>query len=63
MPTGGVDLATLPRFVDAGATAFGIGSPLFQKDRIQAGDWTWLDTQVRSFVETYLTSMEKLETR
>ena len=56
MPTGGVDLVTLPRFVEAGATAFGIGSPLFQKDRIQATDWTWLENQVRAFVETYRAS-------
>ena len=60
MPTGGVDLATLPRFVEAGATAFGIGSPLFQKARIEAADWTWLAHQVRAFVENYRSAADKL---
>ena len=59
MPTGGVDLATLPRFVAAGATAFGIGSPLFQKDRIAAADWTWLEAQVRAFVKTYQSAIDQ----
>ena len=53
MPTGGVDLATLPSFLKAGANAFGIGSPLFRKERLDARDWTWLENQVRAFVETY----------
>jgi 2-dehydro-3-deoxyphosphogluconate aldolase/(4S)-4-hydroxy-2-oxoglutarate aldolase len=53
MPTGGVDLQSLPAFVEAGAMAFGIGSPLFRKDRIEARDWAWLENQVRAFVQTY----------
>lgn len=53
MPTGGVDLATLGKFVEAGASAFGIGSPLFRKDRLQAQDWTWLENQARAYVEAY----------
>jgi 2-dehydro-3-deoxyphosphogluconate aldolase / (4S)-4-hydroxy-2-oxoglutarate aldolase len=53
MPTGGVDLATLPAFIEAGANAFGIGSPLFRKDRLEARDWPWLEQQTRAFVQTY----------
>ena len=53
MPTGGVDLASLVAFVEAGADAFGIGSPLFRKDRIDAEDWDWLENQTRAFVDTY----------
>lgn len=53
MPTGGVDLETLPSFIDAGAKAFGIGSPLFRREKLEAQEWTWLEDQVRSFVETY----------
>lgn len=53
MPTGGVDLTTLPAFIEAGANAFGIGSPLFRKDRLEAHDWPWLEQQTRAFVQTY----------
>lgn len=53
MPTGGVDLATLPAFIEAGASAFGIGSPLFRKDRLEARDWPWLEQQTGAFVQTY----------
>jgi 2-dehydro-3-deoxyphosphogluconate aldolase / (4S)-4-hydroxy-2-oxoglutarate aldolase len=53
MPTGGVDLATLPSFIEAGANAFGIGSPLFRKDRLEVCDWPWLEQQTRAFVQTY----------
>jgi len=53
MPTGGVDLKTLTAFVNAGANAFGIGSPLFRKDRIDAEDWNWLEQQTQAFVRAY----------
>lgn len=53
MPTGGVDLQTLPSFIAAGADAFGIGGPLFQKDRLDARDWTWLKNQVHAYVQSY----------
>lgn len=53
LPTGGVDLETLPAFVQAGADGFGVGSPLFNKERIQAGDWQWLELRCRAFVEAY----------
>lgn len=60
MPTGGVDLATLPSFVAAGANAFGIGSPLFRKANLDAREWTWLEGQVRAFVETYRSAAANL---
>ena len=53
LPTGGVDLKTLAEFVKAGADGFGIGSPLFDRQRIEAGDWTWVERQCRAFAETY----------
>ena len=53
VPTGGVDLKTLPDFVKAGADGFGIGSPLFDRQRIESGDWTWVEAQCRAFAETY----------
>ena len=53
MPTGGVDLKTLPAFLEAGADGFGVGSPLFDRDRIASRDWVWLEARCRAFAETY----------
>ncbi len=52
LPTGGVDLQTAAAFLKAGAAGLGVGSPLFDKPRIDAGDWAWLERQTRQFVET-----------
>jgi 2-dehydro-3-deoxyphosphogluconate aldolase/(4S)-4-hydroxy-2-oxoglutarate aldolase len=53
LPTGGVDLKTLPDFLKAGADGFGIGSPLFDRQRVESCDWTWVEAQCRAFAETY----------
>lgn len=53
MPTGGVSLKTLAALARAGASAFGAGSPLFQKERMDAGDWEWVEAQSRAFREAY----------
>ena len=53
LPTGGVDLKTLPMFLKAGADGFGVGSPLFDRDRIESRDWPWLESRCRAFAETY----------
>ncbi|MCI0536360.1 MAG: bifunctional 4-hydroxy-2-oxoglutarate aldolase/2-dehydro-3-deoxy-phosphogluconate aldolase [Verrucomicrobiales bacterium] len=53
LPTGGVNLATLPEFLKAGADGFGVGSPLFDPKRIESGDWPWLEAQCRAFAEAY----------
>ena len=50
LPTGGVSLETLPAFISAGADGFGVGSPLFDPQRIAAGDWSWLEERCRAFV-------------
>jgi len=52
-PTGGVDLKTLPDFVKAGADGFGIGSPLFDRKRVESCDWKWVEAQCRAFAEAY----------
>jgi 2-dehydro-3-deoxyphosphogluconate aldolase/(4S)-4-hydroxy-2-oxoglutarate aldolase len=57
MPTGGVDLTTLGAFAEAGADAFGVGSPLFRPERIAAGDWDWLQKQCRLFAEACRAAM------
>ncbi|MFK7778468.1 MAG: bifunctional 4-hydroxy-2-oxoglutarate aldolase/2-dehydro-3-deoxy-phosphogluconate aldolase [Gimesia sp.] len=38
MPTGGVDLETLPAFLNAGACAVGLGSSLVTKQMVETGD-------------------------
>lgn len=38
MPTGGVDLETIPAYLQAGACAVGLGSSLVTKQMVEAGD-------------------------
>lgn len=53
MPTGGVSASTLGVFAEAGAAGFGVGSPLFHKERMDAGDWVWVEAQCRAFREAW----------
>lgn len=54
MPTGGVDVTTLAAYAQAGADAFGVGSPLFRAECIAANDWDWVREQCRAFAAAYL---------
>ena len=58
VPTGGVSVETLPAFRAAGAAGFGVGSPLFAKPRVDAGDWVWIEEQARRFVEAWQSSKD-----
>ncbi len=49
MPTGGVSLDTIPGFHKAGAVAYGIGGPLFDKELIRKEDWEGLERHFRKF--------------
>jgi 2-dehydro-3-deoxyphosphogluconate aldolase/(4S)-4-hydroxy-2-oxoglutarate aldolase len=53
MPTGGVTVESLPAFRNAGAVAFGVGTPLFDPARAAAGDWPWFRTQAERFVAAW----------
>lgn len=53
MPTGGVTVETLGDYLQAGATAFGLGSPLFASDLIRAEDWKSLEARAGAFVAAY----------
>ncbi|MGE3308765.1 MAG: bifunctional 4-hydroxy-2-oxoglutarate aldolase/2-dehydro-3-deoxy-phosphogluconate aldolase [Limisphaerales bacterium] len=53
MPTGGVRAATLGEFARAGAGGFGVGGPLFDRERVASGDWGWVEAQCRSFREAW----------
>lgn len=59
MPTGGVTPEILPVYRKAGAEAFGVGSPLFDKTRVAARDWSWITSQAARFVEAYRQSSSK----
>jgi 2-dehydro-3-deoxyphosphogluconate aldolase/(4S)-4-hydroxy-2-oxoglutarate aldolase len=50
LSTGGVSFETLPDFIKAGADGFGVGSPLFDVERIAAGEFAWLEQRCRDFV-------------
>jgi 2-dehydro-3-deoxyphosphogluconate aldolase/(4S)-4-hydroxy-2-oxoglutarate aldolase len=49
LATGGITPDTQPEYSSAGAEGFGIGSPLFQADRLEAGDWAWLRARAEKF--------------
>lgn len=51
LPTGGVNLETLPSFVAAGACAVGLGSSLVEKDALARGDMDRIRTLAASYVE------------
>jgi len=53
LPTGGITVETLGAFKKAGASAFGVGSPLFDKKRAAAEDWPWFRDQAARFVQAY----------
>ena len=53
VPTGGVTVETLAEYKRAGADGFGVGSPLFHRDRVSARDWKWVEEQARRFAEAY----------
>lgn len=50
LPTGGVDLKTLPDFFKAGACAVGLGSQLVEKAAVESGNMT----RIRELAEQYV---------
>uniref|UniRef100_A0A7C2JXQ9 Bifunctional 4-hydroxy-2-oxoglutarate aldolase/2-dehydro-3-deoxy-phosphogluconate aldolase n=1 Tax=Schlesneria paludicola TaxID=360056 RepID=A0A7C2JXQ9_9PLAN len=51
LPTGGVNLQTLPDFFKAGACAVGLGSSLVEKDAVERGDFARIRDLARQYVE------------
>lgn len=51
VPTGGVDLDSTPRYVDAGAVAVGVGSALVDDELVAAGDFEALTERAGAFAE------------
>jgi 2-dehydro-3-deoxyphosphogluconate aldolase/(4S)-4-hydroxy-2-oxoglutarate aldolase len=53
MPTGGVSLDNIAEYRQAGADAFGLGSPLFDSKQVAAENWDWITTQTERYVAAY----------
>ena len=51
LPTGGVNLETLPNFFAAGACAVGLGSQLVDAAALQRGDFAAIEATARQYVE------------
>lgn len=51
MPTGGVDLETLPDFFKAGACAVGLGSSLVTKQMVESGDLDGIQKLTREYMD------------
>jgi 2-dehydro-3-deoxyphosphogluconate aldolase/(4S)-4-hydroxy-2-oxoglutarate aldolase len=62
LPTGGVDLESLEVFGKAGADGFGIGSPLFNRERILSEEWEWLEANCRAFSAAFQKSRAAIST-
>ena len=52
---GGVTVETIAEYKRAGADGFGVGSPLFGRQKVAARDWAWVEAQARRFAEAYQT--------
>ncbi len=50
MPTGGVNLKTAADFLQAGASALGVGGALVEPRAVEAGDWKRIEELARQFV-------------
>ena len=53
MATGGVSLDSIEDYLKAGVEGFGLGNPLFRRERVDAGDWNWISEQIRKHKEIY----------
>ncbi len=60
LPTGGVNLETLPAFLKAGACAVGLGSSLVEKKAVQAGDVDRIRELAAKYVELVRSTRKQL---
>ncbi len=63
LPTGGVDLETLPGFIEAGACAVGLGSSLVEKKAVEAGDFAHITDLASRYVALVQETRRKLADR
>lgn len=60
LPTGGVNLQTLPGFFEAGACAVGLGSQLVDPAALQRGDFRVIEQSARQYVELVKATRQRL---
>jgi 2-dehydro-3-deoxyphosphogluconate aldolase / (4S)-4-hydroxy-2-oxoglutarate aldolase len=60
LPTGGVNLQTLPSFLEAGAVAVGLGSQLVDAQAVARGDFAAITQTARQYVELLKTTRARL---
>lgn len=60
VPTGGVDLQTIPEFVQAGCAALGVGSSLITAEILKAQDWPELTRRAAEFVRVLSEARSRL---
>ena len=53
MPTGGVRIDNLAEFFRCGAAGVGVGTTLFDRERVAAEDWDWLEQQAGRYAAAY----------
>lgn len=53
MPTGGVTTTNVPKYIDAGAKAFGMGGFLFKDELIKKEDWNGLEQHLLEFKQLF----------
>ncbi len=53
VPTGGITLQNLPEYCKNGACGFGVATPLFDKRRVEAQEWGWVQQQAERFAAAY----------
>jgi len=46
-------MQNLPEYKKNGAYGFGVATPLFDKRRVEAKEWDWIQQQARNFVEAF----------
>ncbi len=56
VPTGGITTQNLPEYHKNGAYGFGVATPLFDKRKVEAQQWDWIQQQAQYFVEAYQAS-------
>lgn len=60
MPTGGVSLATVPQFLQAGACALGVGSSLVESKAVETGNMKRIESLARQFVQLVCETRQQL---
>ncbi len=60
LPTGGVNLETLPDFLKAGACAVGLGGSLVEQQALRSGDLDRIRTLAQKYVELLRTTRQEM---